>query len=105
MTGFVFPPNSRYAGLAVLTRAGPDGSPETYLARRILPAPERFTAMDRVRLTGAERPDTLAAGSYGDPELWWRICDASGDADPADLTAEQGRLLVIPLPLEVSDNG
>ncbi|WP_112310791.1 LysM domain-containing protein [Pseudogemmobacter bohemicus] len=100
-----FPQNSRYANLAVLTRTGPDGAPQYSLARRILPAPERFVPLDRVRLSGDERPDTLAYAAYGDPALWWRIADAAGEPDPAGLSGPEGRLLTIPLPLEVADNG
>jgi hypothetical protein len=47
----------------------------------------------------------VAATAFGDAELYWRICDANGDAEPADATQPTGRLLVIPLPLEVSSDG
>lgn len=100
-----FPPNSRYHRLPVRSRLRADATAETFLARRILPAPERHVAMARLRAAGGERPDALAEAGYGDPELWWRIADAHRDDDPADLTRQPGRLLVIPLPLEVADDG
>lgn len=105
MTNLPFPASSRYYVLPQLSRTRADGTVETYLARRILPATTRFVAMDHLRLTGAERPDTLAFDTYGDPFLWWRIVDAAGDADPASLTSPEGRLVMIPLPLEIADNG
>ncbi|MFG2106452.1 hypothetical protein [Micromonospora chersina] len=105
MTANPYPPNSRYHRVPVVTRTLPDGTVESYLARRILPAPERHVPLEHRRLSGAERPDTLAYDSYGDPALWWRIVDASGEADPADLTGTEGRLVIIPLPLEIADNG
>jgi hypothetical protein len=105
MTTTSFGPNSRYLHVAQVTRTLPDGTVVSYLARRILPAPERHTPLERRRLSGAERPDTLANDGYGDPSLWWRIVDASGEADPADLTGTEGRLVIIPLPLEITDDG
>jgi hypothetical protein len=98
-----FPPNSRYYSVETLARKRADGTVESYLARRILPALDRFVPLDRRRLTGAERADGLASDTYGDPALWWRIVDASGEADPADLTRTEGRVVMIPLPLEIAD--
>ena len=99
------PPSSRYAHVPVLTRTLADGTVVRYLARRVLPDLERFAPLEMVRLDGSERPDTLAAESYGDPLLWWRVADASGEADPRDLTGTEGRLVLIPLPLEMTDDG
>jgi hypothetical protein len=100
-----FPPSSRYARVPVLTRTLADGTVVRYLARRVLPPVERFQPLEMVRLDGTERPDTLAAHAYGDPLLWWRIVDASGEADARDLTGTEGRLVLIPLPLEITDDG
>ena len=100
-----FPPNSRYFNMPLRTRTAADGTMETFVGRRIIPALERFRALDRHRTTGNDRIDSVAAVSYGDPELYWRICDANGDAEPADGTKPTGRLLVIPLPLEIADDG
>ena len=105
MTAAPFPPTSRYYGLPVVSRTLDDGTVEVYLARRILPEPGRHVPIEHRRLGGAERPDTLAYDAYGDPALWWRIIDASGEADPAALTGAEGRLVIIPLPLEITDHG
>ena len=100
-----FPPNSRYQHVPVVARTLPDGTVALHLARRLLPAPERHVPFEYRRLTGAERPDAVAADAYGDPALWWRIVDATGEADPADLSGHPGRLVMIPLPLEIADDG
>lgn len=100
-----FTANSRYAGLVLRTRTAADGTVETFLPRRIVPAPGRFTAFGIRRLTGSERIDDVAAEAYGDPELYWRIADALPLEDPADLLGQEGRRVPLPLPLEVSDNG
>ncbi len=102
-----FAPNSRYANTPERRLPDPDhpGEELRFLARRILPPVEAHVAFDHCRLTGQERLDQIAAEGYGDPHLWWRIMDASGTADPAELEAETGRLLALPLPLEVARNG
>lgn len=100
-----FSDNSRYAGLTLRSRTAADGTVETFLPRRIVPAPSRFTAFGIRRLTGSERLDDVAAEAYGNPELYWRIADALPLEDPADLLGQEGSRVTLPLPLEVSDNG
>ncbi len=95
--------NSRYHGLAVRTHTRPDGTEDKFVTRRIIPGMERYRALDRYRTDGRERIDSVAAAAFGDPELYWRICDANGEAEPGAATTPEGRLLVIPLPLEVAD--
>jgi hypothetical protein len=100
-----FPPNSRYANSAPAFYAAPDGRIITYVARRLLPAPEIFTPLALHRLVEAERIDLLSEQYYGDPEQYWRICDANRVFWPPDATATPDAQLVIPLPLEVSFRG
>lgn len=97
--------NSRYRGVKLRVRIAPDGSLETYVARRIIPAVERYAALGRHRVVGGDRIDRIAAEAFGDPEQYWRICDANGDSDPGRAAEPEGRLLIIPLPLEISDHG
>ncbi|MFB6608718.1 hypothetical protein ACFCVO_00210 [Agromyces sp. NPDC056379] len=97
-----FPLSSRYHAVAEIRRTMPDGTVVVSLARRVIPAVERYVPMEVRRVDGSERPDTLADDAYDDPALWWRIVDASGEVDPAELTATAGRLVIIPLPLEVT---
>lgn len=46
-----------------------------------------------------ERLDHIAFQAYGDPEQFWRICDANLAVRPDDLTAEPGTRLLLPVPL------
>lgn len=100
-----YPPNSRYYGLPVRTVENADGTKTEFTGRRIIPARSRYRALAHHRTAGDERIDMIAAEGFGDPELYWRICDANGDADPATATTPAGRLVVIPLPLEIADDG
>ena len=99
-----FPPNSRYYSVPLRKRVRADGTVETFVGRRIIPAMERYRALDRHRTIDDDRIDNVAAAAFGDPELYWRICDANGDAETADATRPVGRLLLIPLPLEIADD-
>lgn len=101
----VFAPTSRYYGLLERSMTLADGSEVRFVGRRIIPALSRYRAVERWRSSGDERIDAIAAAMFGDPELYWRICDANGDADPGTAAAEPGRLLIIPLPLEIADDG
>lgn len=100
-----FAPNSRYYNVRLRTRTAADGTVETFVARRIIPAMERYRALDRHRIIENDRIDGVSAEAFGDPEQYWRICDANGEAEPAEATRTLGRLLLIPLPLEIADNG
>jgi hypothetical protein len=100
-----FSPNSRYYGVAIRGHAEPDGTVIAFVGRRIIPEMQAYTPLDRHRTDGVERIDAVAAEFYGDALQYWRICDANGVEDPAVATAPEGRVLVVPLPLEVSGHG
>lgn len=93
-----FPPNSRYNGVAVLTHTDADGPPVAYLARRFIPAEERFTAFARHIVVQGDRLDNLSARYLSDPEQYWKLCDANGATRPDALTEAIGRSLRIALP-------
>jgi hypothetical protein len=103
MTANNFPSNSRYAGIETTTFERPDGSVIIYLKRRFVPQPERF-ALLRLHVVGeGERLDNITAAHLGDPEQFWRVCDANrasrtGDPNrallPEALEAEGTRLRI-----------
>jgi len=51
-----------------------------------------------VTVTQGDRLDLITARTLGDPEQFWRVCDANNAMNPPDLTAEVGRTLRIPIP-------
>lgn len=93
-----FAPTSRYHGLDVAQWARPDGELVSYVRRRLLPAPEAFTTLEEHRVEAGDRLDNLAARYLGDPEQYWRICDANGAMRPAELTETVGLTVRITLP-------
>lgn len=93
-----FPPQSRYLGVAIATRQGPDGRVVAYLRRRFVPNPDRFATVSEYAVVQGDRLDRIAAGHLGDAELFWRLCDANGAIRPDELTETLGRRLRITLP-------
>ncbi len=93
----LFPPTSRYYGIATATmEAG--GETIIYLRRRLLPAVERFALLQEHAVTQSERLDNITFKYLGDPEQFWRLCDANGAMRPEELTETIGRRLRITLP-------
>ena len=94
----MFSITSRYYGIATVTLETPDGEKIVYVRRRIVPLPERFELLMEHTVTEGERLDNLTAHILGDPEQFWRICDANGAIRPEELTEIIGRRLRITLP-------
>ncbi len=98
MANYDFPPTSRYYAIAVATLTREDGSVVPYLTRRLLPPVEGFTILREHRVVEGERPDHVAARELGDPEAFWRLCDANGVMHPDELTAEVDAIVRVALP-------
>lgn len=97
-----FGPASRYYGIETATLELGGGRAVAYLKRRFVPDAGRFQLLQEHRVVQQERLDTIAARYFGDPELFWRLCDANHALRPQALTEEIGRLLRITLPLDVN---
>jgi hypothetical protein len=96
-----FGPTSRYAGVETATLVRADGTEVPYLRRRFIAPPEAFETVQEHRVRQGERPDTVAADVFGDPELYWRLCDANVVLRPDELTREPGRRIRVTLPESV----
>lgn len=94
----LFPPTSRYAGIDTATTKDADGRIVIYLRRRFVPSPEKFSLLQEHVVTQGERLDNITARYLGDPEQFWRVCDANGAMSPEELTETIGRRLRITLP-------
>lgn len=93
-----FPPTSRYQGIAVASLEAADGTLIAYLRRRLVPSPDRFVLIQEHTVTQGERVDTIAALYLGDPEQFWRLCDANNVLRPEELIETIGRRIRITLP-------
>ena len=89
---------SRYYGLDTATFVNALGQSVVYVLRRFVPPPEAFQVIQEHTVTQGERLDNIAARYLGDPELFWRLCDANRALRPEDLTETPGRKLRITLP-------
>ncbi len=92
-----FSPTSRYYGIETTTLETPEGKVVVYLRRRFVPSPERFALLHEHVVTQGERLDNITAQYLGDPEQFWRVCDANGAMRPDELETI-GRRLRITLP-------
>ena len=93
----MFDPTSRYYGIDIVTRQE-GGRIVAYVRRRFLPAADRFQLLEEHAVVDGERIDNIAARYFGDPTLFWRLCDANNAMRPAELTEDPGRRLRITLP-------
>lgn len=89
---------SRYYNLETATLALPDGRTAIYKRRRFLPRGAGMPLLAAVTVTGSDRLDLITARTLGDPEHFWRVCDANDAMNPFELTAEVGRQLRVPVP-------
>ena len=97
----MFEPTSRYYNLETVERTveGRGGTRVvSYKRRRLVPPGGTMTTLAEHTVTQGDRLDNLAARYVGDPEQFWRICDANDVLRPEDLTEEAGRAIRIGLP-------
>ena len=94
----LYPINSRYHGIDTTSLQAPDGRTIAYLRRRFVPQPESFALLQEHTVIQGDRLDNIAARYFGDPEQFWRICDANRAIRPEELTETPGRKLRITLP-------
>ena len=93
----MFTPASRYYLLenAVIER---DGRKIVYKRRRFLPQGSEMSLLAEAVVIAGDRLDLITARTLGDPEQFWRVCDANDAMNPFDLTTQVGRRLRIPIP-------
>jgi hypothetical protein len=101
----LYPPSSRYYGIAATQVVMADGTVISHLKRRFVPPPENFSVLGEHLVVSGDRLDNLAARYLGDPQQYWRICDANAAVRPAALTETVGTRLRITLPEGVPGAG
>jgi hypothetical protein len=94
----MFEPTSRYYALETAAFTAPDGRVIAYKRRRLLPPGEKMPLLVEITVTQGDRLDLITARTLGDPEQFWRVCDANNAMNPFELVAEPGRMLIVPVP-------
>jgi hypothetical protein len=94
----MFSITSRYYSIPTTQLETADGKTIVYVRRRFVPPPEGFALLQEHTVTEGDRLDNITAQYLGDPEQFWRICDANGAIRPEELTETVGRRLRITLP-------
>ena len=84
----MFDHTSRYSAIDTASVTLADGRDVTYVRRRILPQGESLPTLTLVRVSPGERIDLVANRVYGDPLMFWRLCDANDAMDPLRMLAE-----------------
>ena len=97
-TTYNFSPTSRYYGIELATLTTADGEQHVYLRRRFLPPSARFALLRLHLVADGERLDRITAQELGDPQAFWRLCDANDAMRPDALNEVVGRRLRITLP-------
>jgi hypothetical protein len=93
-----FPPTSRYHGIETAAMERVEEKNIVYLRRRLVPPPERFALLQEHTVTQGDRLDNVTNQYLGDPEQFWRLCDANNVMRPDELTETMGRKIRITLP-------
>lgn len=93
----MFEPTSRYYTIDTASFEAADGRVIAYKRRRFPPRGERLRLLVEVTVAAEDRLDLIAVRTIGDPEQFWRICDANDALNPFDLE-ELGRTLRVPVP-------
>ena len=93
----MFPVTSRYHAVEKDKLQTAAGKEIVYLRRRFVPQPGQNPTQGEHVVKQGERLDNITARYLGDPEQFWRLCDANNALHPAELTARIGRRLRIPL--------
>ena len=92
-----FPIGSRYYNVPVKIFTDASGEDRACLARRFSPDPDKLATVRLHTFVERERLDLIAARELGDPEQFWRLCDANRALRPDDLE-QVGRALRVTLP-------
>lgn len=94
----MFESTSRYHDLSERRFVTADGRVIVYKERRFLPQGKTLPLLVEVTVEQSDRLDLIAYRTLGQPELFWRVCDANDAMDPFRLTAEPGRKLRVAIP-------
>jgi nucleoid-associated protein YgaU len=94
----MFEQTSRYYNIATAEFITTDGRKVAYVRRRFLPQGDQLPLLQELSVTHDDRLDLITAKALGDPEQFWKICDANNVMQPTDLVADPVQRIRIPIP-------
>ncbi len=94
----MFEPTSRYYSIETVTMIASNSREVAYKRRRLLPRGAQMPLLAEVTVKQGERLDHVVARTLGDPEQYWRVCDANDAMNPLELVDEPGKTIRIPVP-------
>lgn len=93
-----FSSGSRYSDSETKTMKTSLGREIVFIKRRFIPQPGEFSVFQTHTIQEGDRLDNIASQYIGNPEHFWRICDANGAINPGELTENVGEKINITLP-------
>jgi hypothetical protein len=94
----MFEHTSRYYSIATAEFSTADGRKIAYVRRRFLPQGDRLPVLREFIATRDDRLDLITAKTLGDPEKFWKVCDANNAMKPINLLADPVQTIRIPTP-------
>lgn len=89
---------SRYYGKPLTSSVTVAGETVIHTTRRFVPPPENYALLQYHFVEQGDRLDNIAQQYLGDPEQYWKLCDANGVDRPDELTEAVGSTIRITLP-------
>jgi len=93
-----FAPTSRYFQIQIAKMENVEGKTIAYIRRRFVPLADRFHLLLEHSVVQGDRIDNVTAKYLGDPEQFWRVCDANNVMQASELTETVGSTIRITLP-------
>ena len=94
----MFDRTSRYYSIETATMELAGGRRIRYKRRRFLPQAEDMQLLVEVPVTASDRLDLIAFRTLGEPDQYWRICDANNAMNPDSLLDPGGAPVRVPIP-------
>ncbi len=82
----------------------PAGREVNYVSRRMIAQPDEYQLLEEHTVIQNDRLDNITHKYMGDPEQFWRICDANAAMNPLELTENIGDSISITLPKGIPGN-
>ena len=98
-----FSSDSRYSEIETKTIKNDAGKEIVFIKRRFLPQPDQFTVIKAHNVQEGDRLDNISHQYLGDPEQFWKICDANGAMKPDELTETPGDKINLTLPKGITE--